>query len=99
MNDEELKQWVREQVADIIRPSQHDTFPESPEGLADQILAIQKPDGTPAIGVISDNQKLADGFIPTYDSADSDNDREMGYTSGQQDMLNAGFVRLVGGKK
>jgi len=32
-----MKEMVRE-IANIIRPSQHDNFPESPEGLAQEIF-------------------------------------------------------------
>ena len=65
MTGEELKQWVKEQVAlellfykdEVLtgvlrnRPVFADV-----DKVVDKILSLKKPDGTPAIGIISDDQ-------------------------------------------
>jgi hypothetical protein len=53
--------------------------------LADAILALTKPDGTPAIGIISDDQTLP-------------KEKYLGFDKGYGIDF-AGFYRLVGGKK
>lgn len=111
MTDEELKQWVREQVAVLlINISALDEYGGEKKyalkdfsslgqevwlSRADRILSLKKPDGTPAIGIISDDQSLP--HIPySLDAIEVFNNPVGVYRQAQKDM--ASFVRLAGGK-
>ena len=107
MTDEELKQWVRKQIFDIIddlnqtissewasSDEERRRFTENSWELSDQILSLKKPDGTPAIGIISDDQ-----LLPLYSNQSYNKREHYIYIQCQAQMLEAGFVRLVGGKK
>jgi hypothetical protein len=56
---------------------------------ADYILEIK------GIAVLADDQKPPNNFVDTYDSAEMDGIRQGSYDRGQEDMLNAGFVKVV----
>ena len=108
MTDEELEQWVREQIAVLlINIKAYDEYGEEKEytlkdfspigqrawlNRANRILNLKKLDGTPAIGIISDDQEL-----PKFDHHWFERPDE--YIRGMDKMLTAGFYRLVGGKK
>ena len=97
---------VREQIADGIGliycsqckiPTDVDACPtcdkihEIAHRQADQILALTKPDGTKAIGVIADEQ----GMPQTYSKYDEPTFPDIVEKGAQQDMLNANFKRVV----
>jgi len=111
MTDEELRQWAREQIAkeywEIHYSLSSEAFTwvkakltnEDIDGaynFADAILALKKPDGTPAIGIISDEQSVK--FREFYNDWGGESGK-MGYKQAVGDMKETGFYRLVGGKK
>ena len=105
MTDEELKQLVREQIAKEYWEIHYSLSSEAftwvkakltnediggAYNFADAILALKKPDGTPAIGIISDDQ-----LEPTiHETGNYLDDLEALHKEYKID----GFVRLVGGK-
>jgi len=116
MKDEELQQWVREQVAKMFyksspipfgmnnhEPWENMHYPQVKEVYykrADKLLQLLKPDGTPAIGIISDDQKHPKEIIIYWDD-----DPKLPLRSligddkyVEQTYKEWGFVRLVGGK-
>jgi len=97
MTDEQLKQWVTDAIIKIIHPQHgyptkkdhYDCCTEA-ENKAKWILELKTPDGTPAIGIISDDQ-----LEPTiHETGNYLDDLEALHKEYKID----GFVRLVGGK-
>jgi len=101
MTDEQLKQWMTDAIIKIIHPQHgyptkkdhYDCCTEA-ENKAKWILELKTPDGTPAIGIISDDQSevYIEICIPAKNADEQDSYVKLPAKS-------AGFVRLVGGKK
>ena len=84
---------VRERT--LLNRNERIYYYNQPSGLEEMCKAqIKRVLSDPAILVKAESHELPDRFVETYDDSYTDGQRSISYNSGQQDMVEAGWVKV-----